>query len=321
MVSPGAFFGAFGAGYCDPIGRRGSLALGAVLFLVGGILQTAAKAVGMLYVGRLIAGFGIGLLVEMVPIFQAEIAHASIRGIVTSLQQAMLGIGALAASWIGYGCYTHWENTGNSAQWRIPLGLQMVPAVGLATCIFLLPESPRWLIDHGHHAKGLRTLANLHAKGNEQDPYVLAEYEIICNQIADEHQNAAKTYRALLSNKSNTRRIMLACAAQASAQMTGVSAIQYFSPQIFAQIGISTKDTLKYQGINSALGELAQAIFFFLVDRIGRRKLQIGGNLACAVAFIIGAALLANYPPTSTNNSAHWAFIVCSTWVFNFFFW
>lgn len=116
----GAFFGAFGAGYCDPLGRRGTLSLGSALFLVGGILQTAAETIGMLYAGRLIAGFGIGILVEIVPQFQAEISHASIRGIITSLQQTMLGIGSLAASWIGYGCFTRWTDTGNSAQWRIP---------------------------------------------------------------------------------------------------------------------------------------------------------------------------------------------------------
>ena len=86
---------------------------------MGGTLQTAAEAVSMLYIGRLIAGFGIGVLVEIFQ-FQAEISHAAIRGIVTSLQQAMLGIGALAASWIGYGCFTHWANTGDTAQFRIP---------------------------------------------------------------------------------------------------------------------------------------------------------------------------------------------------------
>lgn len=83
-------------------------------------MQTAAENVAMLYVGRLFAGFGIGILVEIVPQFQAEISHANIRGIVTSLQQTMLGIGSLAANWIGYGCFTHWANTGISAQWRLP---------------------------------------------------------------------------------------------------------------------------------------------------------------------------------------------------------
>lgn len=83
-------------------------------------MQTAAEAISMLYIGRLIAGFGIGILVEIVPQFQAEISHASVRGIVTSLQQTMLGIGALCATWVGYGCFTHWKDTGISAQWRIP---------------------------------------------------------------------------------------------------------------------------------------------------------------------------------------------------------
>jgi hypothetical protein len=197
----------------------------------------------------------------------------------------------------------------------------MVPAIGLAACIYLFPESPRWLIDHGRNEEGLETLAQLHANGNKEDPYVQAEYSIIQAQIADEHENAAKSYAELFKNRSNFRRILLACAVQASTQMTGVSAIQYFSPAIFAQIGISADKTLLYQGINSILGELAQFIFFFLIDRVGRRPLQIWGNLACAVAFIIGAALLAEYPPTNSNNAAHWAFIVASTWVFNFCFW
>lgn len=120
LTFEGAFFGAFGAGYCDPLGRRGTFILGSALFLIGGILQTAAEAIGMLYTGRLFAGFGIGILVEVVPQFQAEISHASIRGIITSLQQAMLGVGALAANWIRYECFTRWVNTGISAQWRIP---------------------------------------------------------------------------------------------------------------------------------------------------------------------------------------------------------
>ncbi|KAL4954231.1 general substrate transporter [Aspergillus filifer] len=320
LFTAGAFFGAFGAGFADPLGRRKTLALGSILFIIGGVLQTAAVNIGMLYFSRIFAGFGIGILVESVPMFQAEIAHARIRGILGSLQQTMLGIGALAASWIGYGCEHHWSETGNSVQWRLPLALQVVPAIGLASCIFFFPESPRWLIDHDRHEEGLKNLAILHANGNVTDSYVLAEFEIIKQQIEEEHQHGAKSYKDLFSNRSNTRRIIIACACQASSQMTGVSAIQYFSPAIFAQIGISTSQTLLYQGINSIIGEVAQFIFFFLIDRVGRRPLQIGGNIACGIAFTIGAALMAVYPPSSTNTSAHWAFIVCSTWLFNFCF-
>jgi MFS family permease len=120
LFTAGAFFGAFFASFTDRIGRRGTLMLGACIYLVGGILQTAAKPLGMMYAGRFIAGIGIGVLTMVIPIYQAEISHASIRGILTSLQQTMLGIGSLAGNWIAYGCYMRWENTGDSAQWRIP---------------------------------------------------------------------------------------------------------------------------------------------------------------------------------------------------------
>lgn len=102
---------------------------------------------------------------------------------------------------------------------RRSLGLQMVPAIGLAACIYLFPETPRWLIDHDRDEEGLQSLAKLHAKGNVNDPYVQAEYEIIKAQIAEEHREAAKSYKELFSNKGNTRRIILACACQASTQM------------------------------------------------------------------------------------------------------
>ncbi|KAK0928303.1 hypothetical protein LTR29_017413 [Friedmanniomyces endolithicus] len=102
--------------------------------------------------------------------------------------------------------------------------------------------------------------------------------------------------------------------------MTGVSAIQYYSPVIFAQIGISTSDTLKYQGISSGLALIAQATCIALIDRTGRRWAMIGGNLANCLFFIIATVMLAVFPPGSTSNaSASWAFIVV-TWLYNISF-
>jgi MFS family permease len=75
----------------------------------------------------------------IVPLYQAEICHPDIRGRVTSLQQFMLGVGALCAAWISYGTYIGFEST-NNAQWQVPLGLQVVPAVFLGLLIMLFPE-------------------------------------------------------------------------------------------------------------------------------------------------------------------------------------
>jgi MFS family permease len=78
----------------------------------------------------------------IIPLYQAELAHPDIRGRITSLQQFMLGIGALVASWVAYGCYTNFPDS-SSNQWRISLGIQLIPAGILAALILLFPESPR----------------------------------------------------------------------------------------------------------------------------------------------------------------------------------
>jgi DNA-directed RNA polymerase subunit N (RpoN/RPB10) len=106
----------------------------------------------------------------------------------------------------------------------------MLPALGLAALIMIFPESPRWLIDHGKSEKGLATLARLHAHGDENDPWVRAEFETIQEQITFEHEHEAKSYAELFTDRSCFRRLFLAVAIQASIQMTGVSAIQYVTP-------------------------------------------------------------------------------------------
>ena len=171
----------------------------------------------------------------IVPPYQAELAHPSIRGRVTSLQQFMLGVGALIAAWISYGTYNDIAPT-NSAQWRVPLGIQIIPAVFLGSLIMIFPESPRWLMDHGRSDEALRTLAKLHAHGNTEDPWVRAEYDQIQEAITFEHEHEAKSYIELFKSKSSFRRLFLCCALQASIQMTGVSAIQYYSVTIYKQI-------------------------------------------------------------------------------------
>ncbi|RTE83952.1 hypothetical protein BHE90_001505 [Fusarium euwallaceae] len=303
MFTAGAFFGAGAGGTLgDRIGRRGTIVVGAVVFLLGGGLQTGARNIHFLWTGRFISGLGVGVLCMIVPLYQAELAHPHIRGRITALQQLMIGVGAFVATWVGWACFV--DLGSSSAQWRVPLAIQNVPAVFLAALTYLFPESPRWLADKGKDEETLHTLARLHANGNVEDAFVMAEYDEIRNSIQYEHQHAAKSYKELFKSRSAFRRLFLCCAIQASVQMTGVSAIQYYSPTIFKQIGIATDDTLKP----------------VLCCRTGRRWPLIGGNLFNSVTFIIASILLALFPPGSSSNlSAQWGFIVI-TWLYNFSF-
>ncbi|KAL9087889.1 MAG: hypothetical protein Q9165_006451 [Trypethelium subeluteriae] len=319
VFTGGAFFGAAFAGPIgDWLGRRWTIMMGAIIFCLGGGLQTGAQNLGYLYAGRAIAGLGVGFLTMIVPLYQAELAHPSIRGRVTALQQFMLGVGALVASWVAFGAWDFPDSS--SKQWRLPLGIQIIPAGVLALLILLFPESPRWLIDHGRSEEGLRTLAQLHAHGDEYDPWVKAEFEQIQDMITFEHEHEAKSYKELFTNKSSFRRLFLACSIQASVQMTGVSAIQYYSVTIFKQIGISGDNTLKYQAISSVIALIAQFFCILLIDMTGRRWAMIGGNLGNCLFFVLATILLALFPPGASNNSgASWGFIVM-TWLYNFSF-
>jgi MFS family permease len=78
----------------DTIGRRRSIILGCLVFFVGGSLQTSAQHLGSMLAGRFVAGVGIGMLTMLAPLYQSEIAHPSVRGRLTSLQQFFLGVSA-----------------------------------------------------------------------------------------------------------------------------------------------------------------------------------------------------------------------------------
>ncbi|TBU22400.1 general substrate transporter [Dichomitus squalens] len=300
----------------DTIGRRASILAGCVVFLLGGSIQAGAQNIHYMYGGRFLAGMGIGMLAMLAPLYQAEIAHPSIRGRLTTLQQFMLGIGALIASFIGYGSY---HGLGGQAQWRLPLAIQLTPAIPLAFFILLLPESPRYLAMKGRDEEALRVLARLHAHGDVHDPFVVSEHKEILAQVKIEQQETRDAWSQLFGSKSNFRRLLLGVAIQFSIQMTGVSVIQYYSPLIFQSIGIDTSTTLGLQAGNSVIALIGEALCIWYIDRLGRRGPFIWGNALSGFTFVIGTIIIAIFPASTNNHNASRAF-VAMTWLFNLVF-
>jgi hypothetical protein len=114
------------------------------------------------------------------------------------------------------------------------------------------------------------------------------------------------TSTRLFTNRSSFRRLFIACALQASIQMTGVSAIQYYSVKIYGQIGISGSDALKYQAINNIIALVGEACCVLFVDKLGRRRPLIGGNLFNMVCFLVACILIGVFllnPPLNLNYS------------------
>ncbi|ODV86796.1 hypothetical protein CANARDRAFT_27184 [[Candida] arabinofermentans NRRL YB-2248] len=317
LFTGGCFFGAFGASFiADRWGRRVVLFSAAIIFMVGGCLQGGARNLNYLFGGRFIAGFGVGNLTMIIPLYQAEIANPSIRGMVTALQQFFLGIGSLCSSWIGYGCYLGFSD---KKQYMVPLFLQIVPAGVLASMIFLFPESPRFLIMKGKLDEGLKTIARLHANGDTEDPFVVVEFDQILTEVEME-KKLNSTWLDLFNTRDRFRRIIICVALQASVQLTGVSAIQYYSPTIFANIGLSTGRTLLYQSINSIIALIAQGICVLTIDLTGRRWALILCNIGSCLMFMIGAILLAQFPAATNNSRPAQIGFIATTWIYNFIF-
>ncbi|KAJ9092373.1 hypothetical protein QFC21_006875 [Naganishia friedmannii] len=313
----GAFCGCIPASlFADALSRRRAITIGACTFIVGGVLQCGANGRSMMMAGRFFAGLGVGQLSLLAPLYQSEIAHPSIRGRLTTLQQFCLGIGALIASIIAYELEKN--HKGSVFQWRFPLGFQIAPAIPLALLIPLFPESPRWLMLKGRKEEALHNLARLHARGDINDQFVQAEYAELDAKVSAEAQ-ISSGWVEVFRGPANLRRVFLGIILQFSVQMTGVSVIQYYAPDIFAAIGFSYEKTFLFQTINSVIALVAQALCILTVDKLGRRLPLISANLVSCACFAVATALQAKYPASVGNTSAGYAFVMM-TWIYNFAF-
>uniref|UniRef100_A0A060TDT3 ARAD1D50622p n=1 Tax=Blastobotrys adeninivorans TaxID=409370 RepID=A0A060TDT3_BLAAD len=320
VFTGGAFAGAIIAGFLnDWVGRRATIFSATIVFYVGAGLQTGASHLNHMYAGRVFAGLAVGIFYMVIPIYQSEIAHPSIRGRISALQQSFLGIGAVVSSWISYGCYIRFDD---DKQYRLPLGLQLVPTFFLMLFVFTLPESPRWLVKKGKREQGLQTLARIHSKGNVQDAFVVAEMELIISDVDKEIENAQiPIWKIAFGSRSNFRRLFMAVTLQASVQMTGVSAISYFIPTIYSQMQIDTAKSLLLAACSGLINLfIAQTSCIWLIDKLGRRWPIIVANFLQALTFVVGCILMAKYPLSSTVPESAQIGFIATTWIFGVIF-
>ncbi|KAK6908079.1 hypothetical protein I203_102080 [Kwoniella mangroviensis CBS 8507] len=313
----GAFVGSIPASLvADLFSRRTSLTCAGVIFLLGGALQTGAQSRGMMLAGRFFAGFAIGGLGTLVPLYQSEIAHPSQRGRIMATFQFFLGLGSFIATWIAYACAKY--QYGTALQWRLPIGRQMLPAVPLVFLTFLLPESPRWLMLKHRDAEAIKVLAKLHARGNESDSFVQAEYASMKRQV-EEEAGVDTTWKALYSSVLNLRKVLLGVILQFSVQMTGVGVIQYYSVSIYTSVGYKGSQTLLIQAINNLFGLLAEVACILFLDKTGRRGPLIWCNVIGGICFAAATPLVRKFT-FGTGTKADGLGFLAVTFLFNIVF-
>lgn len=286
ILEVGAFISSLCVGRIgDVIGRRKTILYGSIVFFVGGMLQTFATGMPMMMVGRMIAGFGVGALSTIVPVYQSEISPPHNRGKLACIEFTGNICGYAASVWVDYFCFS----IESDYAWRVPLLMQCIMGALLAVGSLIICESPRWLLDNDHDEEGIVVIANLYGGGDIHNDKARQEYREIKMNVLIARQEGERSYSDMF--KRYYKRVFIAMSAQALAQLNGINVISYYAPLVFESAGWVGKDAILMTGIN-ALSYLASTIPpWYLVDRWGRRPILLSG----AVAMIISLSAISYF--------------------------
>lgn len=285
----------------DSIGRKRTILLGTVIFMLGGCLQSFATNLWVFGVGRVFSGFGVGILSTMVPLYQCEISPSEERGKLVCGEFTGNIAGYCLSVWIDYACYFI-QDIGNAREdpdtlaanvsWRLPLFIQVVLAIILFIGGFFVVESPRWLLDVDMDQRGFHVLCLLFH--DDPDP-LKAEHEffLIKNSILEERIKIPKKERSWRHMLRHYRlRIFIACSALAFAQFNGINIISYYAPMVFSEAGFKDSMALLMTGINGTVYLLSTIPPWFLVDRWGRKPILVSGGLSMGICLSLIAFVM-----------------------------
>ncbi|KAG2235416.1 hypothetical protein INT48_005766 [Thamnidium elegans] len=288
VLQIGCLFGALlSTSTADRFGRRYSILLASLVFLIGGILQIIGIRLEVMYIGRIISGLGVGALSMLVPIYVAEIAHQSQRGLLGGLWMFFISTGLAVSYWSHYVVRKIIDEQDNLL-WRIPLIIQIVPAILLFFGMLFLFETPRWLCAHGKISEAYSALSKIcDASQNLCD-----EMKLIQDSVDLERRLSSMTSWKHVFSSHNRRRLLLGCGLQTLQQLTGINVINYFSPMVFRSIGLSSGEAELFAiGVYGILKMVVVLVgILWCIDRFGRRPLLVAGGVGmgiCMYAFSV----------------------------------
>ncbi|KAJ3377543.1 hypothetical protein HDU84_008529, partial [Entophlyctis sp. JEL0112] len=306
IMAVGEFGGALlSSPVADSVGRRFGVVIGCLVLSIGVAMQTGAPELGVFIAGRVIGGFGIGLVSGIVPMYQSECAPKWIRGTVVSAYQWFITIGILIANVVNNAT----KDFSDDSAFRIPIGIQMAFAFVLAVGMVCLPESPRYLVKKGDTEAARASLARLNAGNSlELQAELDAELKEISEAFAVEVAQNQSTYADCFkrNDRKNLLRTMTGIAIQGFQQLTGVNFIFYYGTTFFKQAGFSNSFTISM--VTSSVNMLATIPSFYLIEKLGRRPLLFwGAVIMCVCEFIVAIVGVA---VGSDNQSAQTVLVV-----------
>ncbi|OXV07685.1 hypothetical protein Egran_04550 [Elaphomyces granulatus] len=308
MVQIGSVGGALFAFFvCDRIGRIWATRQLCFLWILGiAIFMGNNGSLGAVYAGRFIAGLGIGQTTVVGPVYLAEIAPASIRGLCTCIFTGFVYLGIVLAYFANYGVASNLGDTSH-VRWEVPTSLHIMFASIILIFSFLQYESPRYYVKQGQDEKALEVMAKVRNLPQDHE-YVTREITAI--QVAHKEEMEATLgagflgiLREMFTTRSNLYRLYLTIMAQILSQWSGAGSITLYAVDLFKLLGVNgDNESLLVTAIFGIVKLIAAVICaLFLVDVIGRKRaLMIGIGLQ-ALSMIYIASFLSAVPQVSQS--------------------
>ncbi|KAL6622755.1 hypothetical protein ACP70R_032634 [Stipagrostis hirtigluma subsp. patula] len=311
--------GSLAAGWaCDRAGRRRTVALSAAMLLAGSAVTAAANGYAALMAGQLVAGVACGFGLVVAPVYIAEIAPPASRGFLSSIPE-IAGNSGILLSYIADFALAGLPTTLN---WRLMIGIGAVPPLFLAAAAtFVMPETPRWLVLHGHPDEARRVLARTAADADRRlQEIVFSVQEASKKAQAASGGGAASSTNVwreiLLRPTPAVRRVMLAIVGlQVFQQACGVAALVLYAPRVFSHVGVTSERAVL--GATVLLGAAKTVAIFiplFLADSLGRRPMLLAsaGGMAASLLVLglsVRAPAAASWWAAATSVTAAVAFM------------
>jgi sugar porter (SP) family MFS transporter len=270
----GAMAGNLAAGpLSDRYGRRSVLLFAAILFLASSLTAASSTSFPVFVAARICGGLGVGTAILTAPVYIAEIAPARSRGALVSLNQLMIVIGISVSFFSNYFLLSL-----GAASWRWMLGVQAVPATLYFLLLTMVPESPRWLLTKGRDEGARAALAAVHGPAVAH-----REYELI--QANPIKKSRRFSLRELLTGRLKGV-MVFGLGIAFFQQATGINAIFYYLPSIFAQSGGGLSTAFAQSVLVGLVNVGMTFVAIWLIDRLGRKPLLGIGLTGATVSLL-----------------------------------
>jgi len=258
----------------DRFGRKNVLLVTSVLFGLSAIGTGVSDSVPTFIFYRIVGGLAVGGASVLAPMYIAEVSPAQVRGRMVSINQLTIVIGISLAYYSNYLLLPIGENA-----WRWMFAAEAVPAFVFLVSLFIIPESPRWLVARKNEAKALLVLKRIANSG-------FAETELA--EIKESLQGVEK--RATLKDAFQKKYkfiLFLGIFLAVFQQWSGINVIFFYAPDIFAKARFGIDDALFQTTLIGLINIIFTILAMKVIDKIGRKVMMLIGSAGMAVCYVV----------------------------------